>query len=30
MPSRKVHLALDRMVFGRTYDRVHAIKDLMF
>jgi hypothetical protein len=27
LPSRKTHLALDRLVFGKTYDKVHHIKD---
>jgi hypothetical protein len=27
LPSRKEHVALDRLVFGKTYGRIHQIKD---
>ncbi len=27
MPDRKTHLALDRLLLGKEYNKVHAIKD---
>jgi len=27
MPDRKTHLAIDKMIFGTDFDRVHAEKD---
>jgi len=28
MPDRKTHLALDRALFGKEYNKMHAAKDL--
>ena len=27
MPDRKTHLSIDRMLLGKQYNRVHALKD---